>query len=75
VPSSATESQLSQALKPLGRVISVRKARTGWVAEIDSAPVQEAIDSSGIGEIRLGDLRAIDSSGIGELTSVTVRLA
>jgi hypothetical protein len=56
-------------------VTSVRKARTGWTVEIDSATVQEAIDSSGIGEIRLGDLRAIDSSGIGELTSVSVRLA
>jgi hypothetical protein len=75
VPSGATEGQLQQVLKPLGRVISVRKARGGWMAEIDSATIQAAIDSSGIGEIRLGDLRAIDSSGIGELTNVTVRLA
>jgi hypothetical protein len=42
---------------------------------MEGAVVQRAIDSSGIGEIRLGDLLKIDSSGIGELEQAIVSLA
>jgi hypothetical protein len=74
VPARATETQIRQALGPLGRVISVRKSASTCIVEIQSAIVREVIDSSGIGEIRLGDMHLIDSSGIGELSNATLRL-
>jgi hypothetical protein len=73
VPARATENQIRSALSLLGRVISVRKSSSGYAIEIDSATVLEAIDSSGIGEIRLGEMRQIDSSGIGELSGIILR--
>jgi L-ascorbate metabolism protein UlaG (beta-lactamase superfamily) len=75
VPARTTEAQIRQALSPLGRVIAVRKSGSAYVVEMDGTTVLEAIDSSGIGEIRLGDMRQIDSSGIGELSGAILRRA
>jgi hypothetical protein len=75
VPAKATESQIRQALGPLGRVTTVRLSGSTCLVEIESAVVREAIDSSGLGEIRLGDMRQIDSSGLGELNNAILRLA
>jgi hypothetical protein len=71
----ATETQVRKALGQLGRVISVQLSGSSCLVEIESATVQKAIDSSGIGEIPLTDLVKVDSSGIGELRGATVRLA
>ncbi|MBN1484570.1 MAG: hypothetical protein JXA37_07595 [Chloroflexia bacterium] len=75
LPAKATESQVRQALGPLGRVTSVKLSGSGGLVEIESAPSWAAIDSSGLGEIRLNDVRQIDSSGLGELGNALIRPA
>lgn len=75
LPARTSEAQIQQAFGPLGHVLSVRLSGGTCLVEIESATVVEAIDSAGLGEIRLGDIRQVDSAGIGELRNATVRLA
>lgn len=75
LPAKATGDQIRQAFGPLGRVVSVQVSGHSGLVEMEGTVVREAIDSSGLGEIRLGDLRQIDSSGLGELSDAVVRLA
>ena len=72
LPTRTNESQIRTALSPLGRVQSVSLSGSTCTVEMDSPTTVRAIDSSGIGEIRLGDLAQIDSSGIGELTAAKI---
>jgi len=75
LPAKATETQLRKVLSPLGQVLGVSISGSTGLVEMEGTTAREAIDSSGLGEIRLADLRQIDSSGLGELSNVTVRLA
>jgi hypothetical protein len=75
LPSRVTTAQVEKAFSALGRVYSVKLSGDSCTIEMEGAAIQRAIDSSGIGEITLGDLLKIDSSGIGELEKVTISLA
>jgi len=72
LPARTSEAQIRTTLSPLGRVQSISLSGRTCVVEMDSPTTLRAIDSSGIGEIRLGDLAQIDSSGIGELTAAKI---
>ena len=75
LPARVSETQIREVFGQLGRVTSIQLSGNYCLVEMEGTAVREAIDSSGIGEIRLGDMLKIDSSGLGELESARVSLA
>jgi hypothetical protein len=75
LPAGVTEAQIRQVFGKMGQVVSVKLSRDFGFVEMISPTVRQALDSTGIGEIRLGDVVKVDSSGLGELANVRISLA